>query len=72
MKTVIATLALVLLTAGPTFAASSIHSGSWPIYNGFNHQPRQRDLPPAVLRNEGHVTPSESEFDKTLQICQPC
>jgi hypothetical protein len=72
MKAIIAALALVLLAAGPTFAASSIHRGPWPIQNGFNHQPTQRDLPPAVLREEGHVTPSERDFDKSLQICQPC
>jgi hypothetical protein len=35
-------------------------------------QPRQQDLPPDVLRDEGKVTPSHSEFDKHLQICQPC
>jgi hypothetical protein len=35
-------------------------------------QPRPQDLPPSVLRDEGHVTKSQSDFDKTLQICQPC
>jgi hypothetical protein len=72
MKTMIAVLALLLVAMGPTFAASSIHSGPWPIYNGVKHQPRQWDLPPAVQLDEGHVTPSERDFDKTLQICQPC
>lgn len=49
-----------------------VHRRPWPIQNGFNHQPTQRDLPPAVLRDKGHVTPSERDFDKSLQICQPC
>jgi hypothetical protein len=35
-------------------------------------QPRPQDLPPGVLRDEGHVTPSERDFDKNLQICRPC
>jgi hypothetical protein len=47
-----------------------VHRG--PIYNGFDHQPTQQDLPPAVQRDEGHVTPSERDFDKNLQICRPC
>jgi hypothetical protein len=72
MIAIIAALAFVLLAVGPTFGASLIHRGPWPIYNGFNHQPTQQDLPPAVLHDEGHVTPSERDFDKTLQICRPC
>ena len=48
------------------------HRRPWPIQNGFNHQPRQQDLPSAVQRDEGRVSPSESDFDKSLQICQPC
>jgi hypothetical protein len=43
-----------------------------PIYNGFDHQPTEQDLPPAVRRDEGHVTPSERDFDKRLRICRPC
>jgi hypothetical protein len=35
-------------------------------------QPRPQDLPPGVLRDEGHVTPSERDFDKNLQISRPC
>ena len=84
MKSMIAFLAFVLLAAGLTFAASSqtrqvqdkdappLHQGPWPIYNGFNHQPTEQDLPPSVRRDEGHVTPSESDFDKSLEICRPC
>jgi hypothetical protein len=84
MITIIAALALVLFAASSTFAASSdtpptaaiqvaqFHRGPWPIQNGFDHQPTQQDLPPDVLRDEGHVTPSQRDFDKTLQICRPC
>jgi hypothetical protein len=35
-------------------------------------QPRPRDLPESVLREEGHITPSQREFDKTLEICKGC
>ena len=35
-------------------------------------QPRPRDLPESVLRNEGHVDPGQREFDKTLEICKGC
>jgi hypothetical protein len=59
----------------PGTAATQValfHRGPWPIQNGFNHQPARHDLPPAVLRDEGHVAPSERDFDKSLQICQPC
>ena len=35
-------------------------------------QPRPQDLPPDVLRDEGHVRPSERDFDKSLEICRPC
>jgi hypothetical protein len=48
------------------------HRGPWPIQNGFDRQPTQQDLPPAVLRDEGHVTPTQRDLDKSLQICQPC
>ena len=73
MKILIADLMLISLASGPVFAASSpFHRGPWPIYNGFNHQPTRQDLPPSVLRDEGYLTPSERDFDKTLQICQPC
>jgi hypothetical protein len=71
MQTMIAALVLLSLAAGPVFAAGSIHPGPWPIQNGFNHQPAQRDLPSAVQR-EGHVTPSERDFDKSLRMCRPC
>ena len=73
MKTSIADLMLLSRASGPVFAASSpFHRGPWPIYNGFNHQPRQQDLPAAVLRGEGHVPPSEWDFDNSLQICRAC
>jgi hypothetical protein len=73
MKTIIGALVLLSLAAGPAFAdAPPIHRGPWPIYNGFNHQPRQQDLPPAVLRDEGHIAPSQRDFDQSLQICRPC
>jgi hypothetical protein len=35
-------------------------------------QPRPEDLPPAVLRDEGHVSPSQKDFDSSLQICRGC
>jgi hypothetical protein len=35
-------------------------------------QPRPRDLPEGVLRDEGHVAPSQRDFDKSLQICRDC
>jgi hypothetical protein len=35
-------------------------------------QPRPQDLPPQVLRDEGHVSPSERDFDSSLQICRGC
>lgn len=35
-------------------------------------QPRPQDLPPAVLRDEGHVNPSQRDFDSSLQICRGC
>ena len=35
-------------------------------------QPRPQDLPPAVLRDEGHVSPSQRDFDSSLQICRGC
>jgi hypothetical protein len=35
-------------------------------------QPRPQDLPPAVLRDEGHVSPSQKDFDSSLQICRGC
>ena len=35
-------------------------------------QPQQQDLPPAVLRDEGRVTPSQKDFDQGPQICRPC
>jgi hypothetical protein len=35
-----------------------------PIYNGFDHQPTKQELPPAVRREEGHVTPSEGTSTK--------
>jgi hypothetical protein len=50
--------------------APPIHRG--PIYNGFDHQPREQNLPPAVRRNEGHTTPAQRDFDQGLQICRPC
>jgi hypothetical protein len=64
-----------LEAVSPGTAATEValfHRRPWPIQNRFNHQPTQQDLPPAVLRDEGHVTPSERDFDKSLQICQPC
>lgn len=62
MKIFIADLMLLSLSSGPVFAASSpFHGGAWPIYNAFNHQPTQQDLPEAVLRN-GDVTPCERDF----------
>ena len=75
IATVIATFASVAFaqddSARPSQDAPPVHHRG-PIYNGFDHQPTQQDLPPAVLRDEGHVTPSERDFDKGLQICRPC
>jgi hypothetical protein len=73
MKALVGDLMLLSLASGPVFVASSpFHRGPWPIYSGFDHQPTQQDLPAAVLRGEGHVTPSEWDFDKSLQICRAC
>jgi hypothetical protein len=78
---ILATATLVIASASVAFAqddsarpsqdAPPLHHQG-PIYNGFDHQPTQQDLPPAVRRDEGHVTPSERDFDKGLQICRPC
>jgi hypothetical protein len=35
-------------------------------------QPRPQDMPPSVLRDEGHATASQRAFDKSLEICRPC
>jgi hypothetical protein len=35
-------------------------------------EPRPRDLPENVLRNEGRVAPEEREFDRRLEICRGC
>jgi hypothetical protein len=35
-------------------------------------QPRPRDLPAHVLRDEGFATPSQKDFDKSLEICRDC
>jgi hypothetical protein len=35
-------------------------------------QPRPQDLPPAVLRDEGQVNPSQRDLDSSLQICRDC
>jgi hypothetical protein len=75
IATVIAAFASVAFAQGdsarPSQDASPLHHRG-PIYNGFDHQPTQQDLPPAVRREEGHVTPSERDFDKSLEICRPC
>jgi hypothetical protein len=77
IATVIAAFASVAFaqddSARPSQDAPSVHHrGPWPIQNGFDHQPTQQDLPPAVQREEGHVSPSERDFDKNLEICRPC
>jgi len=69
MKTVIGDLMLLSLASGPVFVPSSpFHLAT---VAGFDHQPTLQDLPAAVLRGEGHVTQSEWDFDKSLQICKP-
>ena len=35
-------------------------------------QPRPQDLPTSVLRDEGHATASQKNFDKKLEICRDC
>jgi hypothetical protein len=66
MKTLIADLMLLSLASGPVFAKSSpFRRGPWSIYNGFDYQPTQQDLPPAALRDEGHVTPSQRTSTKS-------
>ena len=68
MKTAIGDLMLLSLASGPVFAASSpFHLGT---VAGFDHQLTQQDLPAAALRDEGHVTPSQRDFDKSLRICR--
>lgn len=56
------------------FARQSRDRSSDPRYRApiGARQPRQQDLSPAVLRDEGHVTPSQRNFDKSLQICRQC
>jgi hypothetical protein len=72
IATVIAGFSLGAFAQDDSGRPSSPPVNRGPIYNGFDHQPTQRDLPPAVRRDEGHVTPSERDFDKNLQICHPC
>jgi hypothetical protein len=54
MKILIADFMLLSRAEGPVFARSSpFHREPWPVYDGFDHQPTQQDLPAAVLRS-GH------------------
>jgi hypothetical protein len=62
MNTLIAGLALVSLAAGPVFAAGSFSSGAMA-------NPERVQSPAYTA---GHVAPSQSDFDKTFQICRPC
>lgn len=56
------------------FAPRSQDRSSDPRYDApiGARQPRPQDLPPGVLHDEGHVNPSQRDFDKSLQICRPC
>ena len=57
-----ALVAALAILAEPGVARDAPHQGSWPIYNGFNHQPTQDEL--RGLRQQD-VTPSQAhEVDR--------
>ena len=59
-----ALVAALLILAEPGVArdAPPLHQGSWPIYNGFNHQPTQDELRALHQRD---VTPDQAhEIDR--------
>lgn len=37
-----------------------------------HRQPRPQDLPPSVSRDEGNVSSSQRDLDRSLQICRNC
>jgi len=81
MITTIAMLAISLAgTAGSVALAQSgstprsVHQRSEPRYQApiGARQPRPQDLPTGVLRDEGHATASQRNFDKKIEICRDC
>jgi hypothetical protein len=81
MMTVIALLAVSLAgavggvaLAKERRASTSEHQSSELRYQApiGARQPRPQDLPPGVLRDEGHATESQRAFDKSLEICRHC
>ena len=60
-----ALVAALAILAEPGVARDAPHQGSWPIYNGFNHQPTQDEL--RGLRQQD-VTPSQAhEVDRLAE-----
>jgi Spy/CpxP family protein refolding chaperone len=61
-----AILSLGLVAAGETSAAlphaSSPHRRPWPIYNGFNHQPSQKEL--RALHHQDVTSDEAREIDR--------
>ena len=62
----------------PEFAATSPAATPSPISQGLpkapigHRQPNARNVPAGVLHQEQMIDPSETEFDKKLQICRRC
>ena len=57
-----ALVAALAILAEPGVARDAPHQGSWPIYNGFNHQPTQDGL---RALHQQDVTPDQShEIDR--------
>jgi hypothetical protein len=52
----------ILAEPGVAKSAPPLHQGSWPIYNGFNHQPTQDEL---GASHQQDVTPDQAhEIDR--------
>jgi hypothetical protein len=54
--------ALSFLTRGAAEDLPQLHSGPWPIYNGFNHQPTQNEL--KALHQQDVTTDQAREVDR--------
>ena len=57
--------------ARPSDAPGSVYRQiePWPAPVG-HRQPRRQDLPPAVSKDEGAITPGQRDFDASLDICR--
>ena len=55
-----------------TAAASAAISQAVPQAPGGHRQPSSRNIPARLLRDEPMIDRSETEFDRTLQICRRC